>query len=167
MAELRPLPLLQGNSVIPEMSAASIEKVRRLTDLTLKHLPQIPFKTEHRLHAGIYTRTVTIPARPFGARGTVCTGVLVKIPTVLILCGDVLVYMGEGAEPVRVSGQKVLLGSAGRKQAFLSDSEYTMTMCFATDAKTVAEAEAQFTDEVDLLCPLSETDRHDIIVTGE
>jgi hypothetical protein len=28
----------------------------------------------------------------------------------------------------------------------------------------VAEAEAQFTDEVDLLCPLSETERHDIIV---
>jgi hypothetical protein len=161
MAELT---TLQETSIIPAMNAASIAKVRHLTDLSLRHLPQIPFVTEHRLHAGIYTRTVTIPAPPPGGKGTVCTGVLVKIPTQLIICGDVVVYMGEGAEPVRVSGQRVLLGSAGRKQAFLSDSEYTMTMCFATDAKTVAEAEAQFTDEIDLLCPLSETERHDIIV---
>jgi hypothetical protein len=160
MAELA----LHNTSVIPAMSVASVEKVRRLTDLSLKHLPQIPFVTEHRLHAGIYTRTVTIPARPFGAKGTVCTGVLVKIPTILILCGDVIVYMGEGEEPVHVNGQRVFLGSPGRKQAFLSNGEYTMTMCFATDAKTIAEAEAQFTDEVELLCPLSETERHDIIV---
>jgi hypothetical protein len=155
------------NAVIPAMSDASIAKVRRLTEMTLRHLPQIPFKTEHRLHAGIYTRTVTIPAPPLGGQSTVCTGVLVKIPTQLIICGDVIVYMGEGEKPVRVSGQRVFLGSPGRKQAFLSNGEYTMTMCFATDAKTVAEAEAQFTDEVDLLCPLSDTERHDIIVTGE
>lgn len=158
-------------SLIPAMSDASIAKVRRLTDLSLKHLPQIPFKTEHRLHAGIYTRTVTIPALPPGAKAIAATGVLIKRPTILITCcldGEVIVYMGEGVDPVRVShGQRVFLGSAGRKQAFLSNCEYTMTMCFATDAKTVAEAEAQFTDEVDLLCPLSETERHDIIVTGE
>jgi hypothetical protein len=160
MAELA----LQDTSVIPAMSVASVAKVRRLTDLSLKHLPQIPFKTEHRLHAGIYTRTVTIPAPPFGGKATVCTGVLVKIPTQLIISGDVIVYMGEGEAPAHVNGQRAFLGSAGRKQAFLSNGEYTMTMCFATDAKTVAEAEAQFTDEVDLLCPLSETERHDIIV---
>ena len=155
---------LRNTLVIPAMSVASVAKVRRLTDLSLKHLPQIPFKTEHRLHAGIYTRTVTIPAPPFGAKAVVATGVLVKIPTQLIISGDVIVYMGEGEAPAHVSGQRVFLGSPGRKQAFLSNSEYTMTMCFATDAKTVAEAEAQFTDEVDLLCPLSETERHDIIV---
>ena len=161
MAELL---TLRDTTVIPAMSDASIAKVRHLTDLSLRHLPQIPFVTEHRLHAGIYTRTVTILAPPFGGKATVCTGVLVKIPTQLIISGDVIVYMGEGEAPAHVNGQRVFLGSPGRKQAFLGNGEYTMTMCFATDAKTVAEAEAQFTDEVDLLCPLSETERHDIIV---
>jgi hypothetical protein len=152
---------LRETSVIPAMSDASIAKVRKLTDLSLEKLKQYPFVTEHRLHAGMYARTVTIP--PNG----LVTGVLVKIPTILILCGDLIVYMGEDEEPMRVNGQRVLLGSAGRKQAFLSASEFTMTMCFATKAKTVAEAEAEFTDEIELLWPLSDADRHDIIVTGE
>ena len=146
---------------LPAMTEASIAKVRKLTDLSLKHLPQYPFVTEHRLHAGIYARTVTIPGN-----GLV-TGVLVKIPTILIICGGVLVYMGEGEEPIQVSGQKVFLGSAGRKQAFLSGSDFTMTMCFATKAKTIAECEAEFTDEIELLWPLSDTERHDVQVTEE
>jgi hypothetical protein len=146
---------------IPAMSPLAIAKVRELTNLSRANLPQYPFVTEHRLHAGMYARTVTIPAT-----GLV-TGVLVKIPTILILCGDLVVYMGEGEPPLRVNGQRVLLGSAGRKQAFLSQSEFTMTMCFATKAKTVAEAEAEFTDEIELLCPLSDKERHDIIVTEE
>jgi hypothetical protein len=150
---------------IPAMSPASIAKVGELTARSLRHLAQYPFVTEHRLHAGIYTRTVTIPAPPKGLGIT--TGVLVKIPTQLILCGDVTVYMGEGEEPLHVNGQKVLLGHAGRKQAFVSKGKFTMTMLFATDAKTVAEAEAQFTDEIELLWPLSDTERHDIVVTGE
>ncbi len=146
---------------IPAMSPLSIAKVRKLTDLSLANLPQYPFVTEHRLHAGIYARTVTLPG------GSLATGVLVKVPTILILCGDLVVYMGEGEPPLQVNGQRVLLGSAGRKQAFLSASEFTMTMCFATKAKTVAEAEAEFTDEVALLWPLSDKERHDIIVTEE
>jgi hypothetical protein len=40
-------------------------------------------------------------------------------------------------------------------------------MMFATTAKTVEEAEKEFTDEFDLLVPLSEADRHLILVTGE
>lgn len=152
---------LAETRVIPAMSDASIAKVRDLTALSLANLPQYPFITEHKLHAGVYTRTVTIPAT-----GLV-TGVLVKIPTQLILCGDLIVYMGEGEEPLHVNGMKVLLGHAGRKQAFLSESEFTMTMLFATKAKTIAEAEHEFTDEIELLWPLSDTERHDIIVTEE
>jgi hypothetical protein len=161
MAELL---TLRDTTVIPAMSVASVAKVRRLTDLSLKHLPQIPFKTLHRLNAGQYFRIVTIPAPPPGGKGTVCTGVLVKIPTNLTIIGDVIVYMGEGEEPKHVRGWEQFQGSAGRKQAFLSQGEFTMIMSFATKAKTVAEAQAEFTDEIDLLCPLSETERHDIIV---
>lgn len=156
----------QDTSVIPAMSAESRAVVQTVTDHSRALLPQIPFVTEHKLHAGVYTRTVLISAPPAG-RSSVVTGVLIKIPTQLIICGDVFVYMGEDEKPLHVVGQRVLLGSAGRKQMFRSGAEYTMTMLFATQAKTVSEAEAEFTDEIEMLVPLSEADRHDIIVTGE
>ena len=155
-----------NQSIIPAMSAASIARVAGWTEASLRLLPQVPFVTEHRLHAGMYFRTVTIPP-PVPGDLSRSTGVLVKRDTVLTICGRVIVYMGEDEPPLFVNGQRVLLGSAGRKQAFLGLSEFTMTMAFATNAKTVAEAEAEFTDEIDLLCPLSDAERHDIIVTGE
>ena len=152
----------QQLTVIPAMSEESRAMVQRLTDASRQSLEQYPFVTQHRLHAGMYARTVTIPA-PADASALV-TGVLVKRTTMLIICGDVDVFMGAGLPPRTVAGQEVFMGSAGRKQAFRSRGPFTMTMLFATDAKTVAEAEAEFTDEVELLCPLSETDRHDILV---
>lgn len=160
------LALLAETSIIPAMNDASIAKVRELTDKSLRELEQFPFITRHRLHAGQYFRIVTIPASDSDAG--LATGVLVKRTTILIVIGDhVTVYMGEGEEPRHVNGWQVLLGSAGRKQAFLSKGAFTMIMSFATNAETIAEAEAEFTDEIELLWPLSDTERHDIIVTGE
>jgi hypothetical protein len=161
MAELA----LQEISVIPAMSVASVAKVRSLTDLSLAHLPQYPFVTKHRLWAGIYTRTVDFDAPPPG-HAYAPTGVLIKRATILILYGEAIVYMGEDETPLHVSGLTELQGCAGRKQAFLFCGPLTMKMLFATEAKTVEEAQAEFTDEVELLWPLSDTDRH-IIVTGE
>jgi hypothetical protein len=163
MAELL---TLRDTTVIPAMSVASIAKVERLTEMSLRHLPQYPFVTKHRLHAGIYTRTVDFEAPPPG-HAHAPTGVLIKRATVLILYGDAIVYMGEDEAPLHVSGLTELQGSAGRKQAFLFNGPLTMKMLFATNAQTVAEAQAEFTDEVELLWPLSDTERHDIIVTGE
>ena len=158
-------PQRAESSTLPAMTKASIAKVQKLTDLSLAHLPQYPFVTEHKLHAGVYTRTVTIPAPADGL--SITTGVLINIPTQLVLIGDVTVYMGEDESPLHVKGWRVLLGSAGRKQAFVSIGAFTMIMLFATKAKTIAECEAEFTDETDLLWPLSDTERHDIQVTEE
>lgn len=124
------------------MSDTAIGRVRALEGAALA-LPQVDIQTDHVLHAGVYTRTVMVPA------GVVITGVLVKIPTVVIVSGEAIVYGEQGAMPL--SGYTVLQAAAGRKQAFVAVTDIHITMTFATTAKTVEEAEAEFTDEADLL----------------
>lgn len=128
--------------VLGGMSPQAVDAVRQLETESLK-LPQVAIPTEHVFHAGMYARTIRIPA------DVMLTGALIKIPTLLILDGDTLVYTEDGT--VRVTGHRVMLGAAGRKQAFLAIADTMLTMVFATGAATVEEAEAEFTDEVDLL----------------
>ena len=139
-------------------SPAGIDKVRRLGE-ALKTLPQTPFFTEHLLHAGMYTRTVQLPA------DTVAAAVLIKVPTVLIFVGRAEVYSDD--ELIEVSGYSVLPGSAGRKIAFVTQSHVAMSMIFPSTATTVDEAQKQFTDEHLLLVPLSRMGEHRILITGE
>jgi hypothetical protein len=137
----------------------AIATVERFCDGLLK-LPQIPFITEHQLHGGIYTRTIRLPAY------TAIVAVLIKVPTTLIFSGVADIYTN--GDLVRVQGYSVLPGSAMRKVAAVTYSEFAVSMMYATTtAKTVEEAEKEFTDEYDLLVPLSEQDRHTILVTGE
>lgn len=133
-----PEPSLQLSVTSPPMVAA----VKRLETL-LANLPQQPVDTLHTFHAGLYGRTVRVPA------GTVMTGVLIRIATVLILSGDAVVMTDDG--PVRVTGYQVMAGRAGRKQALRALSDTFLTMMFATEATSIAEAEAEFTDECDHL----------------
>jgi len=128
--------------VIPAMDEAAIDNVRQLT-AAMAELPQVPIPTEHILHAGLYARTVFVPA------GVIITGVLIKIPTLLIVHGDALVYIG-GAS-LRLEGYNVVPAAAGRRQAFVAESDLHLTMLFASDAASVDQAERQFTDEFEQL----------------
>ena len=127
---------------LTRMSAAAVNVVTRFEDAALT-LPQVHIETQHAFHAGMYARTIMIPA------GVVLTGALIKIPTVLILNGDALVYTDDGT--VRFTGHNVMLGGAGRKQAFVAIADTYLTMLFPSAATTVEEAEAEFTDEADKL----------------
>ena len=141
---------------IPAMSDAAIEKVRRLEKRILA-APQVPMETSHVFHAGLYARTICIPC------GVMITGALIKIATLLIVQGDAIVYLD--GESVRLEGYNVLPASAGRKQAFVALAETHLTMIFATDARTVEQAERAFTDEADRLG--SRRDSNHITITGE
>jgi hypothetical protein len=78
------------------------------------------------------------------------TSVMIKIPTIVIVSGDCAIFAGERWQTV--SGYEVILASEHRIQAYVTLAETAITMLFPTDAKTVEEAEAQFTDEAaDLL----------------
>lgn len=129
--------------LIGAMTPAAIDKVQALEDAAMLE-PQIELRTTHTLHAGMYARTVYIPA------GISVTGVLIRVPTLLIFDGDALVFTGRD-EPLELKGFHVLHAAAGRKQAVFARTDTAWTMVFTTDAKTVAEAEEEFTAEADKL----------------
>jgi hypothetical protein len=106
-------------------------------------LEQIELATEHVFHAGMYARTLRLPA------GTVITGALVKIPTLLIVNGNARMTVNDGW--VELSGYNVIPACGGRKQVFWCVGDVEMTMLFPTAAQTVEQAEEEFTDEADKL----------------
>ncbi|NQW53016.1 MAG: hypothetical protein HQ465_17410 [Rhodospirillales bacterium] len=133
---------------IASMSSAAIDRVCRLESLA-SVLPQAAIGTDHVFHAGVYARTIKVPA------GVMITGVLIKIPTLLIVHGDALVHVESG--PLELHGYNVVPASAGRKQAFVALTDTHLTMIFATDACDVDAAEREFTDEFDKLMTRRET----------
>lgn len=134
---------------IPGMSFADIERVSKIESMcgteVLERMRecQINIPVRHTLHGGIYARSVTIPA------GVLITGALIKIPTLLIVNGECAIWIGE--KFLIVSGYKVCSAGAYRKQLIFAKQSTDLTMCFPTQAKTVREAEEQFTDEAHLL----------------
>lgn len=153
-----PATVVVGGLKLASMTDEAIAQVSELTQLSLKH-PQLQFLTQHQLHAGMYTRTVCLPA------GSIVTGVLVKLATTLHISGDCEVFTGY--ETVRVTGFAVLPAAPHRKQAFHAYTDTMLSMSFVSDAKDAAEAEAQFTDELKLLVPLDAEGRHQFVVTGD
>ena len=139
---MRDLATVIREQRIGPMKAEAIDLVS-LLEGEASLLPQVDVQTKHTFHAGIYARTVMIPA------GAMITGTLIKIPTLLILSGDALVYLGDGH--VRLTGYHVISASAHRKQVFIAYVDTHLTMVFATEATTVEDAENTFTDEAHLL----------------
>lgn len=109
----------------------------------VKKCPEVDILVEHFIHAGIYSRTCLIPA------GCVIVGALIKIPTVVQVCGRCKVTVGSKAK--FIDGFAVLRASAGRRQAFYAEEDTYVTMSFATKTTDVKEAEKEFTDEFELL----------------
>lgn len=106
-------------------------------------LPPVELRTEHHLHAGVYSRTIYVPA------GTAVVGLTVRCPTQLVASGHF--QLTDGDVTKELNGYYVLDGSAGRRAAVVALTDCAFTMLFATSAKTVEEAEAEFTDEPDRL----------------
>ena len=127
---------------LPAMGQNEVDGVRQLENAAML-LPQVHIPTDHAFHAGMYARTIKIPA------GVALTGAQIKIPTILIISGDTLIYGENGA--TRYTGYHVALGKSGRKQAFYALQDTYLTMLFPTDATTVEAAERAFTDEHDKL----------------
>lgn len=127
---------------LPAMTDDAVDRVRQWEQWLLQQ-PQAEIETRHLFHAGLYARTITLP------RDGVLTGALIKIPTLLIVSGDVIVYTGESA--IRLLGYSILTAEAGRKQAFVALQDTDITMLFATQAMSADGAEREFTDEYDNL----------------
>ena len=143
---------------IPAKSSDAIAKVDALADIS-RQCPQEDIETHHAIHAGMYARTISIKA------GVMLTGALIKVPTMLVINGDVTVFADN--ESFRLTGFHAIPASANRKQAFIAHTDTAMTMLFTTQATTVAQAENEFTDEADQLMSRNEDAKNFIIITGE
>lgn len=139
---------------IRAMSTVAVAKVRRLEQV-IRQYPQARIVTHHLIHAGMYHRTIKIPA------GMYMTGALIKIPTTLTVSGDVTLTVGE--DVARLTGYHVIPAAAHRKTAFFARADTWLTMSFATSAKDVTSAEREFTDE-----PLLSHENENVVnITGE
>ena len=161
MAGLATIPLasqmVELQATLPPSTCVGQAVVQRIID-TLKALPQVPIATHHVLHAGVYSRTICIPA------GTALAGAMIKVPTTLVVHGHASVLIGDGEERV-LDGYHVLAASAGRKQAYIAHADTHITMSFRTQARTVEEAEREFTDEADQL--MSRSGENVVVITGD
>lgn len=147
-----------GNLRLPAMTDDDVAKVKAVEAASLAMCKQVEFPTSHLIHGGMYARTLHMP------KGTVLTGALLKVATILIVKGDCAVFIGE--ETIELRGYSVLPGSAGRKQVFVSHTDVDMTMLFPTNVQTVAEAEKEFTDEYQMLMT-NRIDSIHTLITGE
>ena len=150
--------LISQADMIRSMSNEAIEKVRALEEIT-GQMDQAEITTWHILHGGIYSRTIEIKA------GVILTGALVKVPTVLVVSGDISVFAND--HEIRVKGYSVLPASPNRKQAFIAHEDTWLTMTFKTDASTVEEAEDEFTEEAHRLMSRHDQATNHINITGE
>lgn len=142
---------------IPAMTEDAISNVRKL-EAVLADLPQVDIETEHVLHGGMYSRTICIPA------GVALTGAFIRVPTLLVFSGHATVNIGEA---VTIKGYRVLAASANRRQAFFAHADTRLTMVYATQAKTIADAEAEFTNEAHLMFSRKQGAINHINITGE
>jgi hypothetical protein len=148
---------LAARGALPATTERGLEFIRRVEDVVLA-APQVEITTHHVLHAGIYSRTICIP------KGVILTGALIKVPTTLTLCGHATVLIGD-ADEATVKGYHVLPAEAGRKVGYITHEDTWVTMDFKTDARTVEQAENEFTDEADRL--FSRRWPNETVITGE
>ena len=148
---------LATHNTMPPTSIEYLEKLC-VVEQKVREMKQITVQTEHVLHAGMYARTVRLDAN------VLIVGVLIKRPTMLVVRGSAWVFAGE--RWYVINGYNVIPASAGRKQMYVTAAPTEITMMFPTKAKTVEEAEAEFTDEPDnLISRKSEDDL--IVITGD
>ena len=93
-------------------------------------------RLQHVFHAGVYARTLFMP------KGTMIVSDVIRIPTLLIVSGDVAITNCRTA--CRIRGYEVLTGAEMRQGIIRAFEDSYLTMVFATRAKTVEEAEAEF-----------------------
>jgi hypothetical protein len=149
--------LLIPITTLPATTSEMVEALSAFEDQLIGHEP-VDVPTEHVIHAGMYARTIAMP------KEMVLTGALIKRATLVIVTGSAAVLVGR--EWLKLEGYNVIPASAGRKQVFVSYSPVIITMLFPTQARTVEEAEREFTDDADRLLSRRQ-DANTVLITEE
>lgn len=116
-------------------SIPTVEEVYAVEERLLS-LPQIDFRLVSRFADGLYAREVTMQ------KGAVCSSKIhLKEHFAFVLTGDVSVWTDRSYQ--RIKAPAVLVTQPGTKRILLIHEECTWVTVHATNAKTVAEAEAE------------------------
>lgn len=116
-------------------------------------------RLEHHLHAGCYCRTLYCP------KDRIFVSERIVKPTLLIVSGDAVFSDGDNA--VRITGYKVLLGAQGRQSIVRTLEDTVFTAVFATNAKTVAEAEREAAAHPEQLLKLQELQDNELCISSD
>ena len=138
---------LVKSAPLPPITGAENQWFEDLCVEVGKH-PPVEIRTEHHIHAGMYSRTIYVPA------GTAVVGTRIKCATQLIAAGHFQIT--DGGSTKEFDGFHVFDGNEGRRAAVVALSDCAFTMVFPSSAKTVEEAEEEFTDEPDRLLTRNE-----------
>jgi hypothetical protein len=133
----------QALTEIPKMSAQQIDRVFAFEKHLEETFPPEPVDTHVVINGGMCARTVYMRA------GTAYTGSVIKVPSVITLCGHCRVHNGDVM--IEVKGYNTFPAAAGRKQALVAIGDTVMTMTFATNAKTIEEAEQEAVEDTSRL----------------
>jgi hypothetical protein len=140
--------------MLPATSADVMAQIAAIEE-KMRGMEQIHPQMEHVLHGGMYARTCRLDA------GVAIVSVLIKIPTMLIVNGGAYIFAGD--RWYQIVGYQCMPASAGRKQVYVTFQPTEITMIFPSQARTVEDAEREFTDEPDALLSRQQ-DNHDIVV---
>lgn len=135
--------LPQVGAQLPPCTPDDLAKVMKLRRLIDERTIPCEFPTEAFFHAGCYVRTCKVP------RDTLLAGAVIKVPTVLVVCGHC--YVTTGSNVQEIDGFAVLRGAPGRSQVFRALEDTYLTMVYASKAESLDAAEEEFTDEFEEL----------------
>lgn len=124
---------------LPPLAPADLATNLKLRERVDELATPCEFPTESFFHAGCYARVCYVQP------GAVLCGAVIKVPTIVVVCGHCHILTGGHVR--EVDGFAILRGAAGRASIFRAVTGTTITMIYASSAKTVDEAEQEFTDE--------------------
>jgi len=128
--------------MINAMTTSDISLANTIQEKMLKQ-KQLELHTHHTIHGGVYTRTIML------RKGASLVGALIRVDTTLIVSGKISIYIG--SKVIDIDGYKIITARANRKQIMKAYEDSYITMLFKTEAKTVEEAEDEFTNESKIL----------------
>ena len=118
-----------------EIAIPTVDEMYAIEERVLR-MPQIDFGLVSRFADGLYARQVTMQT------GAFCTSKIhLKEHFAFVLTGDVSVWTDRDYQ--RIKAPAVLVTKPGTKRLLLIHEECTWVTVHATNAKTVAEAEAE------------------------
>lgn len=117
----------------------SLNCINSIVAYMLENTQQVQIKIDQDLLGSFYARHCLVP------KDVVIVGALLKVPTVVIIDGDCIVY--DGQKTKRITGYKILAGQAYRQSVFRAIEPTHITMIAMVKSSNVDDVQKEITDQ--------------------